>query len=133
MRPFDIGLALLVMLIWGFNFAVVKVGVGTMPPIFFVALRFALVALLMTAFVAVPRAHLRRIAGLAVVLGAIHFTTMFTAISLVDSGTAALVVQLQVPFAAILAAIVFKDRIGWRSALGMALAFGGVVIIAGEP
>jgi len=42
-------------------------------------------------------------------------------------------VQLQVPFAAILAAIVFKDRIGWRSALGMALAFGGVVIIAGEP
>ena len=133
MRPSDIGLALLVMLIWGFNFTVVKVGVGAMPPIFFVALRFALVALLMIGFVAVPRAQLRQIAWLALVLGGIHFTTMFTAISLVDSGTAAVVVQLQVPFAAILAAIVFKDRIHWRSALGMVLAFAGVVVIAGEP
>lgn len=133
MRAIDIGLALVVMLIWGFNFTVVKVGVGAMPPIFFVALRFALVAALLVGFVAVPRAHLRRIAWLALVLGGIHFTTMFTAISLVDSGTAAVVAQLQVPFAAILAAFVFKDRIGWRSALGMALAFAGVMVIAGEP
>ena len=37
------------------------------------------------------------------------------------------------PFAALLAAVVFKDMLGWRRALGMAVAFGGVALIAGEP
>jgi O-acetylserine/cysteine efflux transporter len=38
-----------------------------------------------------------------------------------------------VPFSSILAAIFFKDRIGWRRALGMGLAFAGVAVLVGEP
>jgi O-acetylserine/cysteine efflux transporter len=42
-------------------------------------------------------------------------------------------VQIQVPFAAILAAVVFKERLHWRRLLGIAIAFLGVLLIAGEP
>ena len=38
-------LALLVTLIWGLNFVVIKVGLGDFPPLLFCALRFALAAL----------------------------------------------------------------------------------------
>src|SRR3546814_2272947 len=58
---------------------------------------------------------------------------MFHGLKTVDAGTASIAIQLQVPFASLLAAIVFKDKLGWRRALGMAIAFIGVAVIAGEP
>lgn len=51
----------------------------------------------------------------------------------VDAATAAIAIQLQVPFSALLAGIFFGDRLGWRRGLGMALAFGGVALLVGEP
>ncbi|MGH7002871.1 MAG: DMT family transporter, partial [Alphaproteobacteria bacterium] len=41
--------------------------------------------------------------------------------------------QLSVPFSAILAAIFFHDRLGWRRLLAMMLAFAGVAVLVGEP
>lgn len=133
MRPVDMGLALAVMLMWGLNFVVAKVGMYHTPPIFFVALRFAAVALILVPFVKVPYGKLRQIGVLSFVLGSLHFTLMYTAMRMIDAGTASVVIQLQVPFAAILAALVFKDRLGWRNLAGMAVAFAGVVLIAGAP
>jgi O-acetylserine/cysteine efflux transporter len=58
---------------------------------------------------------------------------MFTGLKGTDAAAAAIAIQTQVPFAALIAAVVLKDRLGWRRAGGMALAFVGVVIMAGEP
>ena len=133
MRPADLAIALSVMLMWGLNFVVAKIGLYHLPPIFFVALRFLLVAAILLPFVRVPQGSLLQILGLSVVLGSLHFTTMFSGLSRIDAGTAAVIVQLQVPFAALLAHFVFRDRLGWRSAAGMGLAFAGVLLITGEP
>lgn len=133
MRPADLALALAIMLMWGLNFVVAKIGLMHWPPIFFVALRFILVAALLLPFVRLPKGRMLQILGLAFVLGGLHFPLMFSAMARIDAGTAAVVVQLQVPFAALLAHVIFKDRIGWRSAAGMALAFAGVLLITGEP
>ena len=133
MKPVDLALALAIMLMWGMNFVMAKIGLEHWPPIFFVMLRFALVAMLLLPFVRLPRAHLLRLVALSVVLGSLHFPLMFTAMSHLDAGTAAVVVQLQVPFAALLGHFVYRDRLGWRSVFGMALAFGGVLLITGEP
>ncbi len=132
-EPRDVAAFVLVMMIWGFNFAVVKTGLLTFPPIFMTALRFALVALVLVPFVKVPRGHFGGVLLVAVTLGFLHFALMFTGLSGIDAATAAIAIQLQVPFAALLAAFVFKDRLGWRRALGMAIAFAGVAVIAGEP
>jgi O-acetylserine/cysteine efflux transporter len=131
-KPLHLALIFLVMMIWGFNFVVVKWGLGLMPPFTFVALRFMVVAAMLLPFIKLPQ-RWRALVGLSVTLGILHFSLMFTGMKHVDASTAAIAVQLQVPFAALLAAYFFKDRIGWRRMLGMLIAFGGVALIAGEP
>lgn len=129
----DLGLVLLIMVIWGLNYPVGKIGVAEVPPMMLIAVRFGLVALLLLPFVPAPWGHMRRIFYLSIVIGAGHFAPNFTGLKYVDSGVAAILNQLSVPFSSILAAVFFQDRIGWRRALGMALAFAGVAVLVGEP
>ena len=133
MKLIDVLLAVAVMVIWGFNFVAAKWGLAQSPPILLMALRFGVVAALLLPFVRAPRGRLLAIAALSVTLGAVHFSLMFTGLSRLGAGLAAVVTQVQVPFAAILAAFVFGDYLGWRRALGMAIAFAGVFVLTGEP
>ena len=80
-----------------------------------------------------PRGRWKDILVISMLLGVAHFALMFNGLQGLDASTAAISIQLQVPFASLLAAIFLKDKLGWRRALGMAIAFAGVVIIAGEP
>jgi O-acetylserine/cysteine efflux transporter len=104
-----------------------------MPPVAFVALRLAAVALLLLPFARLRRGQFLPILALSFTLGAVHFPLSFLGLKGLDAATAAIAVQLQVPFAALLAHYFFKETLGWRRLLGMAIAFAGVVIIAGEP
>lgn len=133
LHPLHMLLILGIMLLWGINFAVAKTGLLQLPPIFLVACRFLLVAILLLPFAKRSHGQWGAIFAIAVVLGLLHFSFMFTGLSTVDAATAAIAIQLQVPFAALLAAVFFKDKLGWRRALGMAIAFIGVAVIAGEP
>src|SRR3546814_14492464 len=58
---------------------------------------------------------------------------LMLALQHLQAGTAAIVVQTTVPFSALLAWAVFGDRLGWRRAAGMAVAFAGIALIVGEP
>jgi O-acetylserine/cysteine efflux transporter len=118
---------------WGLNFVAAKWGYDEFDPMLMLAIRFLLVGLLLLPFCTYPRGKILHILGLSFVLGTVHFGLMFTGIKGVDAGVAAIAIQTQVPFAALLAAILFKDYLGWRRALGMLLAFSGMVLIAGEP
>jgi O-acetylserine/cysteine efflux transporter len=132
MRIRDIVLALLAMALWGLNFAVAKVALGEFPPILLAALRFWLVALILLPFCRRPP-RLRPILGLAIVLGLIHYPMVFSGLSRLDASTAAVVLQLQVPFGVLLAAILLGEKFRLRDGLGMAIAFAGVALIAGAP
>jgi len=132
-RPLHLLLFLMVVSIWGFSFVVSKWGVQEMPPLFFVGLRFLVVALVLVPFVPRPSGHWRQVFLVSVTLGLLHFACMFVALVRTPAGSAALIAQLQVPFAALLAAIFLGDRLGWRRALGMALAFAGVGLVLGLP
>jgi O-acetylserine/cysteine efflux transporter len=70
---------------------------------------------------------------LALTLGLVHFSLMFTGVARLDGAIAAVATQIQVVFAAFLSWIFFGDRIRWRRALGIAIALAGVAVIAGEP
>ncbi|MBP2299479.1 DMT family transporter [Azospirillum picis] len=125
--------ALLVMALWGLNFVIAKWALIEFPPLFLMFIRFALVAALIVPFFRVPRDKLAKIALLSVTLGSVHFPMMFTGLQGIDAATASLAAQAQVPFSSLLAALVFKDKLGWRRGIGMAAAFVGVAVIAGEP
>ena len=126
-------IALLVAVFWGLNFAVSKSGLEQFPPLFMIALRFGLVAALLVPFVPRPRGRMKEIALFSVTLGFLHFSLMFNGLARVDAAVAAITIQIQVPFAALLSAILYNDPPGWRRLLGMALAIAGVTILAGEP
>jgi O-acetylserine/cysteine efflux transporter len=124
---------LLCQLLWGVNFVAAKIGLQHFEPLFFVALRFSLVALLLLPFVGLPRRKLLQLIPLSMTMGVMHFSLIFTGMRYLDAATSSIAVQLQVPFAAILAAFFFKETLGWRRLTGMAVAFAGVLLIAGEP
>jgi O-acetylserine/cysteine efflux transporter len=133
MKLADLALVIFVMLVWGLNFVVAKWGLEQFPPIFMIGLRFGAVALLLLPFVKIPRDKLGSILLLSFTLGCVHFSLMFTGLDGLDAAAAAIATQTQVPFAALIAAIVLKDKLGWRRSAGMALAFIGIVVMAGEP
>ena len=122
-----------VTVVWGLNFAVIKTGIHLVPPIAFVALRFAAVGLCLIPWLRWPGRRMTDLIALSVVLGVVHFSLMFTGMKALDVATASIAIQLQVPFAAILAAVFFGEKLRWRRITGMAIAFAGVVMIAGEP
>ncbi|RVU33829.1 DMT family transporter [Hwanghaeella grinnelliae] len=121
------------MMVWGGNFAVMKTAIEYVPPFSLLALRYAVVALVLVPFIKVPRAHLKQIFIYAFLMGGLHFGFIMTGLRYVDAATVALLTQVGVPFSTILAAIIFKDYPGWRRWLGIALAFVGAAVIAGEP
>lgn len=133
MKPQHLALMLLCQFIWGVNFVAAKIGLQHFEPLFFVALRFTLVALFLLPVVGLPRRRLLQLIPLSMTMGVMHFSLIFTGMRYLDAATSSIAVQLQVPFAAILAAFFFKETLGWRRLTGMVVAFAGVVLIAGEP
>ena len=133
MRASDLAILLGVILLWGGSLTVAKIGFTVFPPLLLMTLRFGLVAVLLVPFYRLPRTRLKDILLLSVVLGSLHFGAMFYGVQEVQAGTASLLTQVQVPFSAMLAAFFLSDRIGWRRAGGMTVAFAGVILIGGAP
>jgi O-acetylserine/cysteine efflux transporter len=126
-------LAIAINVTWGMTFVFVKPALAHMPPLQMVALRFAILAALLAPFVKFPRGHFRELAVLGVVLGPIHMALGYLGLSQVDASVTTLIMQLQAPFAALLAWLFWREGFGWRRAAGMAVAIAGIALIAGEP
>ncbi len=133
-HPLHLFLLLFVQVLWGVNFAITRIGLQNFEPVSFIAMRFTLVAVALLPFVGLPRGQsLRRLIPLSITMGSMHFSLIAIGMKEIEAGTASIAVQLQVPFAAILAHFFLGERLGWRRLAGMAIAFAGVVLIAGEP
>jgi O-acetylserine/cysteine efflux transporter len=129
----DIGLALSVPINWGVGFTMAKAGLAEFPPLFLMSMRFGLSAVLLCWFFPPPVGQLRAIFIVALVSATIQYGLTFTGLAGLDASTAVLLVQLEVPFGALLAAVFLNDKLGWKRTLGMGLAFFGVSLIAGAP
>lgn len=116
--------------VWGFHFVVIKSAVDIVPPMFYAAMRLTLVAVVMARFLRWRPGHMVRVLGAAVFMGGINYAFMFTGIRLGTASAGAIAILLYVPFATLLSVIFLQDRVGRRRALGVALAFAGVAMIA---
>ena len=126
-------LAVLVAFSAGITYAIVKFGVEHFPPVFFGAVRYVLVGVCLVAWWRVPVGRRRPVLAIAISMTA-QYIFMFSALSKSsDASSMALVHQLYVPFATIIAAIVYREVVGVRRWIGMAVSFGGVVVIGFEP
>jgi O-acetylserine/cysteine efflux transporter len=134
MKPQHIALMLVCQLIWGLNFVAAKIGIQYFHPVLFCAIRFSIAALLLLPIVGLPpRRMIWRLLPLSFTMGTMHFSLLNLGMRVVDVATTSITIQLQVPFAAVMAAFFFREHLGWRRIVGMGLAFAGIVLIAGDP
>lgn len=123
-------LALLVVVVWGLNFVVIKVGLHNMPPLMLAGLRFVLVAFPALLFIARPKVPLRLLLGYGLTISFGQFAFLFCAIKFgMPAGLASLVLQAQAFFTIILGAGVFGERLQGKQLVGIALAVFGVLVL----
>lgn len=130
LRPRDLVLALLVILVWGVNFAVIKVGLVGVPPLLLGALRFMLAAFPALLFFKAPRVPLRLYLAFGLTMSVGQFAFLFSAIHVgMPSGLASLVLQSQSFFTLVLTALWLRERWQGNQLAGLLLAAGGLVLI----
>ena len=118
-------LALLVVVVWGLNFVVIKLGLHNMPPLMLAGLRFMLVAFPALFFVARPKIPLKLLLGYGLTISFGQFAFLFCAIKFgMPAGLASLVLQAQAFFTIILGAFVFGERLQGKQLAGITLAAG---------
>jgi O-acetylserine/cysteine efflux transporter len=133
MKPVDVLSAISVAVIWGMGFIVAKAGMAHFSPILLMALRFALTAFCLIWFFRPPGGMFKQLFWISLISAALQYSLTFSGLRGIDASTAALLVQLEVPFGLILAWLVFGDRISLKQGIGIAIAFTGAILIIGEP
>ena len=133
MRPIDILLVLAVVIIWGFNFVVIKLGLQDLPPILFSAMRFLFAGFPLIFFLKRPAIPWRLLIGYAAFQFMLQFPLLFIGIKLgFPPGLASLVIQLQVLFTMALAALLLGERPHQAQLVGSAIALSGMALVASQ-
>lgn len=127
----DLLRALAVVVIWGLNFVVMKIGLQGLSPMLLGALRFAAAALPFLLFVKFPRLPWRYVAGYGLAQGLGQFGFLFLGLQLgMTAGMASVVMQTQAFFTLLLAAPLLGERARAVQWLGLAAALVGLLMIA---
>jgi O-acetylserine/cysteine efflux transporter len=135
MKPRDFLLLVLICLVWGYSNVLSKIVVGNwaIPPLFFAAVRFAVViAVTLPWLLPMPRPRWR-IALIGILMGAGNFALLFIGLQTASPSAAAVVIQIGVPFTTLLSVMVLGERIHWRRGLGIALTLAGVLLVVWNP
>ncbi|MEK0159306.1 EamA family transporter [Pseudoalteromonas piscicida] len=122
----SISLALMVVIIWGLNFSVIKFGLAELPPILFSGLRFLVVAIPAVFFIPFPNTSVWNVLGVGLFLGVLKFSLLFIAMeSNASAGIASLLLQAQVIFTILLSVLLLKETMNRFQVVGISIATFG--------
>lgn len=131
MRPRHLALALLIVVIWGVNFAIIKLGLRQVSPLGLGVARFVLAAFPFIFFVKRPDVPWRQIALYSFLIFACQFGFLFTGMRVgMSTALSSLILQLQVFFTIGLSIPLLGERPTIWQVAGALLAFGGIVLVA---
>lgn len=131
MRPRHLLLALVVVAIWGVNFAIIKLGLRQVSPLGLGVARFFLAAFPWVFFIKRPEVPFRLLAGYGLLIFALQFGLLFTGMKIgMSAGLASLILQLQVFFTIGLSVALLGERPTVWQLSGALLAFCGVGLVA---
>ena len=127
----DMLLALCVVVAWGVNFVVIKLGLQGMPPFLLAGLRFTLVAFPAIFFVRRPPIPLHWLVVYGMTISFGQFAFLFLAIKLgMPAGLASLVLQAQAFFTLLLGALLLAEKLRWNHIVGIIIATLGMFMLA---
>lgn len=123
-------LALLVVVIWGANFVVIDAGQENVPPLLFLALRFIVVCVPAVFFLKPPGIGWRQLLRVGGFLSLGQFALLYLALALgMPPGLASLLLQTQVMFSIVVAALVLRERPTRRQLVGIAIGMLGLTLV----
>ncbi|RHW27789.1 EamA family transporter [Nocardioides immobilis] len=127
----DCLLAALVAGLWGFNFVVIEWGMGDVPPLLFLAMRFLVVLLPAILLVPRPDTPWRTILAVGVFMSLGQFGLLYSAMAAgMPAGLAGLVLQAQVVLTILIAATVLRERPTRGQVVGVGLGAVGLLVVA---
>ena len=133
MKRRDLILALLVVIVWGANFTVIKLGLAGLPPMLLVALRYTFAAVPAIFFVKRPDIGWKYIIAYGTAVGVGQFSCLFYAMNIgMPAGTSSVILQSQVFFTLIFAAVLLKEHLRIFHALGVIISAIGLFFISGN-
>ncbi|GAA0483466.1 MULTISPECIES: EamA family transporter [Tatumella] len=131
MRSKDFILALCVVIIWGVNFVVIKVGLDDIPPFLLASLRFALVAFPACLFIRRPAVPFKWLLAYGLTISFGQFAFLFLSIKLgMPAGLASLILQAQVFFTLLFGALFLRESLRWYNIAGLLIAVCGMIFLA---
>src|SRR5215471_17515629 len=111
MRPRDLALALLMIVVWGVNFVVIKLGLHGVSPFVLGGLRFFFSAFPAIFFIQRPRVPLRFFVSFGLATFLAQFALLFWALKLgMPAGLSSVVHQSQAFFTLLLAAVMLGEK-----------------------
>lgn len=130
MAPKDLLLALVVIIVWGMNFVVIKIGLDDIPPMLLGGLRFTLAAFPAILFIKRPQIPLRWLLAYGATISLGQFAFLFSAMKVgMPAGLASLVLQSQAFFTLFFAALFLGERLRATNLIGLLIAAGGLLLI----
>lgn len=123
-------LAIAVAVMWGLNFIAIDASLQHFPPMFLVALRFALIAVPTVLLVKRPDVPLRWLIGYGLGFGTLQFLFLYWGMAAgMPAGLASLVLQASGPFTMLLGATFLRERVSGAQLLGVLVAVGGLAVV----
>ncbi len=130
MKAKDIGIGLMVVVLWGLNFIAIKVGLEEAPPLMLGAMRFLAAAIPAIFFIKKPPVPWRWLIALGLSINVGQFALLFMGMKFgMPAGLASLVLQSQAFFTLGLAAVFLGERWRWNHIAGLAIAAAGMAVI----
>ena len=130
MTPRHTLLAFLVVVIWGFNFVAIDLGLTNVPPLVFLAMRFVLVAIPAVFFIRPPAIGWRNIVVIGAFLSLGQFTLLYLALSLgMPPGLASLLLQTQIVFSVVVSSVLLREHPTRRQLVGIVIGMIGLAVV----
>lgn len=130
MRPHHLALALLVVIIWGVNFAIITLGLRQVSPLGLAVARFVLAAFPWVFFIRRPDAPWRLVALYSLFIFVGQFGFLFTGMKIgMSAGLSSLILQLQVFFTIGLSVLLLGEKPHVWQVAGALLAFAGIAVV----
>lgn len=124
-------LALLVILVWGFNFIFVKFGLTEMSPLLLCAIRFFMASIPAVFFIKKPDMPFRIIAAYGLIMFGLQFACLFVGLKIgMTPGMASLLMQVQVFFSMFFAAVILGEHPRIGQIIGAVVSFMGIGVVA---
>ncbi|MCA0358199.1 MAG: DMT family transporter [Proteobacteria bacterium] len=131
----DFGLLVLICLVWAGSNIISKLVVAHwgVPPLYYAAVRFALVALLTLPWLLPAPRPTWRMVLVGLLMGGGNFALLFMGFQTASPSAASVVIQVGVPFTTLLSVLILGEKIRWRRGLGIALTLLGAVVVMWSP